>query len=229
MDKAVRRGTLRTLTPPVTSSSCLILPFFRYFWSARRRSPWPPDPIWPSRLPRQPREVASPASPVLPASSRGGAIWTVLAAAGLAALLATAEHALTVIRYAGALYLLYLAWKTLRHLDAPLESRGARSSWRAFRRGLVTNLLNPKIGLFFLAFLPQFTNAELSPVWLQMLVLGGIFFSIGTGVLIIVALAAGQAQAWLAGSRTARRALNGLSATAFGGLGLRLILVDDAV
>ncbi len=157
----------------------------------------------------------------------GGAIWTVLAAAGLAALLATAEQALIVVRYAGAGYLLYLAWQTLRRLDAPLETRGARDSWRAFRRGLVTNLLNPKIGLFFLSFLPQFTNADLSPVWLQMLALGGIFFSIGTGVLIAVALAAGQAQTWLAGSRNARRTLNGLSATAFGGLGLRLILADD--
>ena len=92
----------------------------------------------------------------------------------------------------------------------------------------MTNLLNPKVGLFFLAFLPQFTNPELSPVWLQMLVLGGIFFAIGTAVLTAVALAAGQAQAWLAGSRNARRVLNGLSATAFGGLGLRLLLIDDA-
>jgi threonine/homoserine/homoserine lactone efflux protein len=158
----------------------------------------------------------------------GGAIWTVLAAAGLAALLTTAEQALTVVRYLGAGYLLYLAWVTLRKLDAPLEARSAQTVSRAFRRGLVTNLLNPKVGLFFLAFLPQFTNPELSPVWLQMLVLGGIFFAIGTAVLTAVALAAGQAQAWLAGSRNARRVLNGLSATAFGGLGLRLLLIDDA-
>ena len=158
----------------------------------------------------------------------GGAIWTVLAAAGLAALLATMEHALLVVRYAGAAYLLYLAWKTLRHLDAPMEAQGAGSAMRAFRRGLMTNLLNPKIGLFFLAFLPQFTNADLSPVWLQMLVLGGIFFVIGTVVLTVVALTAGRAQRILGRSATARRLLNGLSATAFGGLGLRLILVDDA-
>jgi len=158
----------------------------------------------------------------------GGAIWTGLAAAGLAALLATIEHALLVIRYAGAAYLLYLAWKALRNLDAPIEARSARNAGRAFRRGLTTNLLNPKIGLFFLAFLPQFTNPDLSPVWLQMLILGGIFFSIGTGVLVMVALAAGQAQRLLGASPTARRVLNGLSATAFAGLGLRLILVDDA-
>ena len=158
----------------------------------------------------------------------GGTIWTVLAAAGLAALLATMEHALLVVRYAGAAYLLYLAWKTLRHLDAPMEAQGAGSAMRAFRRGLMTNLLNPKIGLFFLAFLPQFTNADLSPVWLQMLVLGGIFFVIGTVVLTVVALTAGRAQRILGRSATARRLLNGLSATAFGGLGLRLILVDDA-
>ncbi|WP_291843676.1 LysE family translocator [Maricaulis sp.] len=158
----------------------------------------------------------------------GGAIWTLLAAAGLAALLATVDHALLVVRYAGAAYLLYLAWKTFRHLDAPMEARSAASVARAFRRGLMTNLLNPKVGLFFLAFLPQFTNAELSPVWLQMLVLGGIFFAIGSLVLTVVALTAGRARIMLGRSATARRLLNGLSATAFGGLGLRLILVDDA-
>jgi len=157
----------------------------------------------------------------------GGAIWTVLAAAGLAALLATAEHALLAIRYAGAGYLLFLAWKTLRNIDAPIEAASARNAGRAFRRGLTTNLLNPKVGLFFLAFLPQFTNPDLSPLWLQMLLLGGIFFLIGTAVLILVALAAGQVQRLLGASPTAKRVLNGLSATAFASLGLRLILVDD--
>lgn len=158
----------------------------------------------------------------------GGAIWTLAASLGLAALVATSEHALNVVRYAGAAYLLWLAIQTLRHLDEAPAGRASQNAWRAFRRGLTTNLLNPKIGLFFLAFLPQFTNPEIGPVWLQMLTLGGIFFGIGTLILIAVALAAGAAQSLLTESKTWRRALNGIAATAFGGLGLRLLFSGDA-
>lgn len=158
----------------------------------------------------------------------GGALWTIAAALGLAALVATSDRALDVVRYAGATYLLWLAIQTIRNLDAAPSGHASQSAWRAFRRGLTTNLLNPKIGLFFLAFLPQFTNPEIGPVWLQMLILGGIFFCVGTGVLIAVALAAGAAQKKLMRSRAWRRALNGLAATAFGGLGLRLLFLRDA-
>ncbi|MAK63972.1 MAG: threonine transporter RhtB [Maricaulis sp.] len=153
----------------------------------------------------------------------GGLIWTLAAAAGLAALVATSDHALTVIRYAGGAYLIWLAIRTLRALDAPLKAEAARDAWQGFRQGLMTNLLNPKIGLFFLALLPQFTNPEIGPVWLQMLTLGFIFFMMGTVILTIVALAAGAARDRLVRSAASRRALNGLAATAFGGLGLRLL------
>ena len=157
----------------------------------------------------------------------GGAIWTVAAAIGLAALLTASEHALSVIRYAGAVYLLWLAWRTIRTLDAAPHGHASANASEAFLRGLMTNLLNPKIGLFFLAFLPQFTNADIGPVWIQMLVLGAIFFAMGTVVLVGVALAAGAAQEKLARSLSLRRTLNGLAATAFGGLGLRLIFGGD--
>ena len=153
----------------------------------------------------------------------GGLIWTLAAAAGLAALIATSEHALAVVRYGGGVYLVWLAIRTLRALDAPMQAQSARDALHGFRQGLMTNLLNPKIGLFFLALLPQFTNPEIGPVWLQMLTLGLIFFAMGTIVLTIVALAAGAARDRLARSAASRRVLNGLAATAFGGLGLRLL------
>jgi threonine/homoserine/homoserine lactone efflux protein len=158
----------------------------------------------------------------------GGLVWTVAAAAGLAALIAASEHALTAVRLAGAGYLIWLGWKTLRSLDAPLEANGANSAVRAFRQGLVTNLLNPKIGLFFLALLPQFTNAGLGPVSAQMLVLGSVFVGLGGLVLTLVVFAAGAAQARLKRSRLSRRVLNSIAATAFGGLGLRLIFSGNA-
>lgn len=157
----------------------------------------------------------------------GGAIWTIAAAAGLAAIVAASSHALMVIKYAGAAYLLWLALQTVRKIDHLPSAKAGGNAARAFRQGLMTNLLNPKIGLFFLALLPQFTTPETGPVWLQMLTLGAIFFGIGTVILTGVAIAAGKAQERLQGSKTWRRALNGLAATAFAGLGMRLLLSSD--
>ena len=158
----------------------------------------------------------------------GGLIWTLAAAAGLAALIATSEHALTMVRYGGGVYLVWLAIRTLRALDAPMQAQSARDALHGFRQGLMTNLLNPKIGLFFLALLPQFTNPEIGPVWLQMLTLGLVFFAIGGCVLTVIVFAAGAAQQQLKSSRISRRVLNGVAATAFGGLGLRLIFSGNA-
>ncbi|MBR9824970.1 MAG: LysE family translocator [Alphaproteobacteria bacterium] len=157
----------------------------------------------------------------------GGLIWTVASALGLAALVAANPHSLMIVRYAGAAYLIWLAYRTFRSLNALPEGEAASDLISAFRRGFVTNLLNPKIGLFFLAFLPQFTNTEIGPIWLQMLLLGAIFFAIGTLVLIIVALAAGAARDHLARSPQWRRRLNALAGTAFGGLGLRLLFTGN--
>lgn len=158
----------------------------------------------------------------------GGLVWTLASALGLAALVSANPNSLTLVRFAGGAYLLWLAWKTFRTLDTLPAGDAAAGVIPAFRRGFITNLLNPKIGLFFLAFLPQFTNAELGPVWAQMLVLGLIFFSIGTLVLIIVTLAAGAARERLVHSPRWRQRLNGLAGMAFGGLGLRLLLTGNS-
>lgn len=149
----------------------------------------------------------------------GGLMHTCLAAAGLAALLAAAPLAFDILRYLGAAYLLFLAVKAWRAGPAG-EVSGATGFSRAIRRGFVTNALNPKVALFILAFLPQFTNPETGPVWQQILALGalfsitGFFVTAGYGAL---AGAAGQAL------RQATGWLNRLSALVFGGLALRLI------
>jgi len=158
----------------------------------------------------------------------GGFLWTLASALGLAALVAASEHGLTVVRFAGAAYLIWLAWKTFRTIDTLPAGEAASGAHEAFKRGFITNLLNPKIGLFFMAFLPQFTNAELSPVWLQMLLLGVIFFAIGAVILISIAFAGGAASERLSRSKNWRRGLNGLAGTTFGALGLRLILTGNS-
>ncbi|WP_394693193.1 LysE family translocator [Hyphobacterium sp.] len=157
----------------------------------------------------------------------GAASWLLATVLGLSAMLAATEHALTVVRWVGGAYLVFLAVQTLRHWNEAPTARAAGSVRRAMIRGATTNLLNPKIGLFFMAFLPQFTNAELGPVWVQLMTLAAIFMAIGNTVLISVIFVAGAARAKLAQSLTLRRVLNGVAATAFGALGLRLILSRD--
>ncbi|MFC2966617.1 LysE family translocator [Acidimangrovimonas pyrenivorans] len=150
-----------------------------------------------------------------------GAVWHVsLAALGISAALAAWPAALTAIRWAGAGYLLALAWKSW-HAGAPGPGRGAESGWRALRRGFLTNVLNPKPVLFILAFLPQFTDPALGPVWQQIVLLGGIFAFTGTLVTMGYGLTAGIVRHAL-GRRMA--GLNKLAALIFGGLALRLVV-----
>ena len=105
----------------------------------------------------------------------------VLAAMGVAALLHSHVWAYDALRYLGAVYLAVLAWRAWVGAGAPLSARGATGMRRAVTQGFMTNILNPKVALFILAFLPQFTNPAVGPVWQQMLLLGGLFTSYGSG------------------------------------------------
>ncbi|WP_428408253.1 LysE family translocator [Hyphococcus sp.] len=152
--------------------------------------------------------------------------WAFATAAGLAAMLAASEHALTVIRIAGGLYLLYLAARTLMEKSAPLKAEGAAGALQSFRSGALTNLFNPKVGLFYLAFLPSFANPEAGPVALQILLLGAIFSVTGTLVLFIVAAAAGALRGVFAASRSVQGVTKAISASVFGGLGAYLLFSE---
>ncbi len=151
-----------------------------------------------------------------------GALWHVsLAAAGISALLAASPAALTALRWGGGAYLLFLAWKTWNAAPGPDGTRGETSGRAAFRRGFLTNVLNPKPVLFVLAFLPQFTDPALGPVWQQIVELGAIFALTGT----LITMGYG-ALAGLIRQRLARRlgVMNKIAAVVFAGLALRLVL-----
>ena len=102
---------------------------------------------------------------------------TLLAVVGLSALVLQSATAFTLIKYAGAAYLFYLGWSSLRHASrlALPAAANEQSSWRIFRQGLTVGLLNPKVALFFLAFLPQFVTFDGGSVPLQLLQLGLVF------------------------------------------------------
>jgi threonine/homoserine/homoserine lactone efflux protein len=123
--------------------------------------------------------------------SAGSLVHTLLAALGLSALIMQSEAAFQTVKFAGAAYLLYLAWKAWRSGDAAVAqpSRPPASLGRVFTQGLLTNLLNPKVALFILAFLPLFVEPARGSVAGQILFLGLLFNISGTSVNIAVACA----------------------------------------
>lgn len=151
-----------------------------------------------------------------------GALWHIaLAALGLSALVAAHPAMLGTIRYAGAAYLLVIAWKSWRAGGLP-QGQGTPSLSRAFLRGALTNALNPKPILFFLAFLPQFVNSAAAlPVWQQTVLLGLVFATTGTLVTAAYGAIAGVAGQVL-GARMVL--VNRLAALLFAGLAARLVL-----
>ena len=143
----------------------------------------------------------------------GMALWTVATSLGLAALLRAEPAALDAIRVIGAAYLLWLGITTLR--SARRSSISAQAPAPAGQnfvvRGMMANLINPKIVVFFAAFLPQFVRTSAGPASLQLLTLGGLFLLTGLGVDCLVALGAGHLRLAL---RTGGRLATGLSVTA---------------
>ena len=113
----------------------------------------------------------------------GSVCHTCAAAVGLSAFLATSAWAFTAVKLAGACYLIYLGLRTLLHREDTFEPSGGSSAVSfaaAFRQGVVTNLLNPKVALFFLAFLPQFIDAVTPAKVPAFLILGFTFVCTGT-------------------------------------------------
>ncbi len=149
---------------------------------------------------------------------------TAAVALGLAAILAASATAFTVLKLAGAAYLVYLAWGALRAPVGPLASGSvvALKPWRMYGRGVLMNLSNPKVGIFFLAFLPQFVRPEAGPVALQVAALGGLFILAALGVFGALAWFAGLLGGWFQNSLRAQRALNWSAAAIFLGLAARL-------
>ena len=124
-----------------------------------------------------------------------GALFHVAAAAvGLSAVVAKSVLAYSLIKYAGAAYLIYLGIKAFRDRDDsnPLKIPGATSARGAFKRGVIVNILNPKLALFFLAFLPQFVLPTRGSVAAQLVFLGLLFISVAIVIDGIYAMTSGM-------------------------------------
>jgi threonine/homoserine/homoserine lactone efflux protein len=152
---------------------------------------------------------------------------TLLAALGVSALVAASRTAFTALRLCGGLYLLWLGVKALRSRGAAFRpGAGLRpdSVSRLFARGLLANAMNPKVILFFLAFLPQFVSAGRGGAGWQTLELGGLFAFVAAVLFGTLGWFAGQVGAWLARRPGAAAWLDRLAGGVFTLLGLRLLV-----
>lgn len=155
----------------------------------------------------------------------GGMVHTLLAALGLGALVAAHPSAFEAIRWLGVGYLLWLAIGALRSSPFAAEPQVQRTSTaKAFCQGLMVNLLNPKVILFILAFLPQFVDPT-RPILPQFLTLGLVFSFGGLMVNGAVGLFAGSIGQRVARSAGLAKWLSRISASIFGALALRLALM----
>ena len=152
-------------------------------------------------------------------TAAGGLVHVVAAAFGLSAILARSASAFLTVKYLGAAYLLYLGIRMLMERDSNSSTAMDREdTGRPFWQGMLTEALNPKTALFFLAFIPQFVNhsAALVP---QFLTLGAISITLNTVADIAVVLAAGPLQRRLKSSPTWARRQRQVSGAALVGLG----------
>ncbi len=149
-------------------------------------------------------------------------------ALGVAVIFQTSALAFSVLKYAGAGYLIYLAWMAFRASPERIEgkSNGHVSLGKLYVRGIIMNITNPKVSIFFLAFLPQFIDPARGSVPLQIFLLGGLFIISTIPVFGGIALLAGTLGQWLNRSDRTQVILNRIAGTVFLGLALKLAMAQ---
>ena len=153
---------------------------------------------------------------------------TTAVALGVAVIFKTSELAFTCLKLVGAGYLLYRAWGDFRSGATTIESGNnvRLTNGQLFRRGVFMNVTNPKVSIFFLAFLPQFADPSRGMLALQMMELGFVFIVSAILVFGAIALAAGALGEWLNRSANVQRWINRLAGTIFVGLAIKLLLTE---
>lgn len=154
-------------------------------------------------------------------------VHTTLVAFGVAAVFAASALAFRLLKFAGAAYLLYLAWGAFRAGSSAIKGEDVSLSLRRYYlRGIVMNVTNPKVSIFFLAFLPQFARPEAGNLPLQLVTLGLVFILVAFVVFGLISLLAGQIGGWFRRSKRAQQGLNWLAGCVFVGLALKLVSAE---
>ena len=145
---------------------------------------------------------------------------------GVAVIFQTSAIAFTILKIVGAIYLLYLAWQIFNAPSEKIDNKNNSISIdykKLYYRGIIMNITNPKVSIFFLAFLPQFTNPALGTVSLQMLFLGALFIIATILIFGSIALLSGSLSKVFNKSEKSQKFLNKLASFVFLGLAIKLI------
>lgn len=157
--------------------------------------------------------------------SVGCMVHTILAAFGLSVILSKSIIAFNIVKAVGAFYLIYLGIKSMKTKDFSLkeEDKENISSGKIFREGILTNVLNPKVALFFLSFMPQFISPNNSFGAIPFIVLGSTFVFTGTIWCLILAISSSLMTKKLKEKPSFSKILNRVTGIIFVGLGLKLL------
>jgi threonine/homoserine/homoserine lactone efflux protein len=159
----------------------------------------------------------------------GALVHVVAATVGLSALIASSRELFLVVKYAGAAYLILLGilvWRSREDVHVGALPIRKNSHRRLYAQGILVNVFNPKVGIFFLAFLPQFVAPDRGAIPLQMLLLGGVFLIVATVLDIAYALASGFVGEWLSRRKGTAGLRNRISGAAYIGLGAVIGISD---
>ena len=157
----------------------------------------------------------------------GISVHTAAAAFGISAVFYSSVIAFNVVKYAGALYLLYLAYRSLKECSTvKLTAADDRDAVALFKRGFIMNVLNPKVAMFFLAFLPQFVTPNTNHFALQMLLLGFIFMVQAIVIFCLIGYFSGSIGSFILSRPRIAKYFDWLTAGVFASLGLRLALTE---
>ena len=156
-------------------------------------------------------------------------VHTLAVTFGVAVIFQTSATAFTVLKIFGAVYLLYLAWQSFRASATRITAgeAGGYEYLKLYQRGIIMNTTNPKVSVFFLAFLPQFADPERGPLSLQLICFGGIFIVATILVFGAVALLAGSIREWFYRSDKTQIILNRVAGSVFVALAVNLLIMKN--
>lgn len=155
-------------------------------------------------------------------------VHTSVVAFGIAAIFQTSVMAFNVLKYAGVIYLLYLAFLTFKHTGDRVEIKSGENSRKInlYRRGIIMNVTNPKVSIFFMAFLPQFATPQNGTITPQIIFLGFLFIIVTLLVFGLISFLAGSIGKALAGSSRFDKWLNIFAGTVLASLAVKLALTE---
>lgn len=154
--------------------------------------------------------------------------YTLAVALGVAVIFQVSAVAFTLLKVMGVAYLIYLAWGAFRAASSSIDGAEVPvlSRWSLYKRGILMSMTNPKLAIFFMAFLPQFADPARGDLTHQLLLLGGLFIIAGFSVMATFALMSGFIREWFQTSPVGQRVINQLAGVVFIGLALKLLTTE---